>query len=118
MSENTVKSKEGVSEVEAYKAKYGKVYRIDATVEQDDSTSTEYHYYFRKPLTASYDRYIKSMSQSPTKATRRFALDNVVDEQANQLEAHLDEYPAFCLSIGEKLLAMLGLTKEVNLKQL
>ncbi|MFW5435208.1 hypothetical protein [Paenibacillus apiarius] len=119
MSENNnaAKATETTS-IESYKAKYGKVYRIQATIEQDDSTSIDHEYYFRKPQTASYDRYIKTTSQSPTKALRAFVMDNVVDEQATQLEAHLEEYPAFALSIGEKLLTVLGLSKEVNLKRL
>ncbi|BFH11088.1 hypothetical protein J6TS7_02880 [Paenibacillus dendritiformis] len=104
--------------IEVYKARYGKVYRVSATIEQDDSSTLEIEYYFRKPKTASYDRYVKTTSQSPTKAIRAFVLDNVVDEQAKQLEAHLEEYPAFALSIGEKLLTMLGLSKDVNLKLL
>ncbi|MCY9765171.1 hypothetical protein M5X06_31620 [Paenibacillus alvei] len=114
MAEKTAET----TSVETYKAKYGKVYRIQATVEQDDLTSIEVEYFFRKPKTASYDRYIKTTAQSPTKAMRVFILDNVVEEQAGQLESHLDEYPAFALSIGEKLLTMLGLSKDVNLKQL
>ncbi|CAH8721348.1 DUF6848 family protein [Paenibacillus melissococcoides] len=74
------------------------MYRLLATIEQDDfSSNLEIEYYFRKPKTASYDRYVKTASQSPTKALRAFVMDNVVDEQAAQLEAHLEEYPAFAL---------------------
>lgn len=103
---------------EEYKAKYGKVYRVTATLEPDDSTSINLEFYFKKPLAASYDRYVKTTSQSPTKALRVFILDNVVDELAGVLERELDEYPALALSIGEKLLTMLGLSKDVNLKLL
>ena len=94
--------------VETYKDKYGKVYRVKATLEPDDSTTVELDYFFKKPATASYDRYVKSTSQSPTKALKAFVLDNIVEEQAQKLEADLEEYPALTLSVGEKLLNILG----------
>ena len=105
-------------EVEMYKAKYGKVYRVCATVEPDDSTTVELEYYFRKPATASYDRYVKSTSQSPTKALKAFVTDNIIEEQTSKLNSDLEEYPALALSVGEKLLNMLGLSKDLNLKLL
>ena len=107
-----------VDKVETYKAKYGKVYCVTATIEPDDSETVELDYVFKKPATASYDRYVKSTSQSPTKALKAFVLDNIIDEQTQKLEADLEEYPALSLSIGEKLLNMLGLSKDINLKQL
>lgn len=108
----------GKDELETYKAKYGKLYSVNATIEPDDSTTVELEYLFQKPATASYDRYVKSTSQSPTKALRAFVMDNVIEEQAEKLEADLEEYPALALSVGEKLLHMLGLSKDVNLKLL
>lgn len=104
--------------IEDFKKKYGKVYQVKATLEPDDNTTVELEYVFKRPATASYDRYVKTTSQSPTKALRNFILDNVVDEQAVKLEADLEEYPALSLAIGEKLLTMLGLSKDVNLTQL
>ncbi len=103
---------------EEYKVKYGKVYRVAVTLDPDDSTTVNLEYYFKKPATASYDRYVKGVSQSSTKALKAFVLDNIVDEQTEKLEADLEEYPAFALSVGEKLLNMLGLSKDINLKQL
>lgn len=111
----TTKTKD---DFEAYRAKYGKLYRVNATVEPDDSTTVELVYLFQKPATASYDRYVKSTAQSPTKALRAFVLDNVIEEQHQKLEADLEEYPALALSVGEKLLNMLGLSKDINLKLL
>ncbi|WP_018750710.1 hypothetical protein [Paenibacillus sanguinis] len=106
------------SKVEEYKSKYGKVYQVKATIEPDDATTVDLEYCFKRPATASYDRYVKGTAQSPTKALKNFILDNIVEEQAAKLEADLEEYPALSLAIGEKLLAMLGLSKDVNLKQL
>ena len=117
-NETTVDIIKGKDLVETYKAKYGKVYRVKATIEPDDSTTVELDYFFKKPATASYDRYVKSTSQSPTKALKAFVLDNIIEEQAQKIEADLEEYPALALSVGEKLLNMLGLSKDINLKLL
>jgi len=106
------------NDVEAYKTKYGKVYQVGITIEPDDSTTIELEYIFRKPSTPSYDRYIKTASQSPSKALRAFIMDNVIDEQIQKLDADLEEYPALTISLGEKLLNMLGLSKDINLKLL
>ena len=104
--------------VETYKAKYGKLYRVEAVVNPDDVTTVELEYFFKKPATASYDRYVKSTSQSPTKALKAFVIDNIIEEQSQKIEADLEEYPALALSVGEKLLNMLGLSKDINLKLL
>lgn len=106
------------TKLDEYKAKYGKVYQVKTTLEPDDDTTVNLEYVFKRPNIASYDRYVKGTSQSPTKALRNFILDNIVEEQAATLEADLEEYPALSLPIGEKLLAMLGLSKDVNLKKL
>lgn len=106
------------NEIEGYKAKYGKIYQVGITVEPDDFTTLEFEYIFKKPNTANFDRYVKSVSQSSTKALKVFVLDNIIDEQSAKLEKDLEEYPALALSVGEKLLNMLGLSKDVNLKLL
>lgn len=118
MSEEKKAAANDVSASEAYKAKYGKVYRVSVTLEPDDNTTLQKEYFFRKPATASYDRYVKTTAQSATKALRAFALDNIVEEQYKALGDDLEEYPALALSLGEKLLNMLGLSKDVNLRQL
>lgn len=102
----------------ALKAKYGKVYEVDIEITPDDETTLTRTYYFKRPATASYDRYVKTTSQGSTKALKTFLLDNVADESTQQLEGDLEEYPALALSLGEKLLGMLGLTKSTNLKML
>lgn len=112
---NTAKEK---NVAEEYKAKYGKVYRVEITLEPDDNTTVDLEYFFKKPATASYDRYVKGVAQSATKALKMFVLDNIVEEQTAKIEADLEEYPALALSVGEKLLNMLGLSKDINLKQL
>ncbi|MNP78743.1 hypothetical protein D3C76_1764310 [compost metagenome] len=91
---------------------------MKATLEPDDQTTVDLEYIFKRPTVTSFDRYVKTTSQSATKALRNFILDNIVEEQATKLEADLEEYPALSLAIGEKLLTMLGLSKDVNLKLL
>lgn len=103
---------------EDIKRKYGKVYQVSITIEPDDVTTLTMEYCFTKPTTPSYERYIKTASSGMTKALSAFMFDNVVPEHKKKLEADLEEYPALAMSIGEKLLAMLGLSKETNLMKL
>lgn len=105
-------------DTEQLKEKYGKVYRVGLTLEPDDETEIDKEYYFKKPSMGSYDRYVKTTSQGATKALKVFLFDNVIDESRDMLAADLEEYPAMTLSIGEKLLNMLGLSKTANLKML
>ncbi|WP_411676862.1 hypothetical protein [Caproicibacter sp.] len=107
-----------VPSVDDLKAKYGKVYKVCATVQPDDDTSVDVEFVFKKPSTASYDRYMKTASNGMTKATEAFLYDNIADEYKPQLESTLGEYPALAISVAEKLLAMLGLSKLINLTTL
>jgi hypothetical protein len=100
------------------KAKYGKVYRVGVTIEIDDENSLDKEYYFKKPSTGAYDRYVKTASSGATKALKTFLFDSVTEESRTALETDLEEFPALTLSIGEKLLGMLGLSKQTNLKML
>lgn len=105
---------------EEIKQKHGdkKVYEVSFDIQPDGENDVSRKYFFVKPKVSSYDRYVKSMSQSVTKAMKTFVLDNIVPEQLEQLTADLEEYPAMALGLGEKLLTMLGLAKEVNLVKL
>ena len=106
------------NEVEQYKAKYGKVYRINIEVEPDDCTTINFEYFFTKPKVASFDRYVKEASKSSTRALKVFVLDNIIEEQTEKFMNDLEEYPALVLTVGEKLMSMLGMSKDVNLKML
>lgn len=81
-----MESKENIvtqaSSDEQLKEKYGgKLYRVGMTVPVDDENEVEYVYRFKRPSVPSYDRYIKSASQSGiTKASKVFMLDAVIDE--------------------------------------
>ena len=74
------------TDVESLKKKYAasdeKVYTVVTTVQVDDETEDEFTFLFKKPKAASYDRYVKTMSNSVTKASKSFAFDNIIDEQS------------------------------------
>ena len=104
---------------EELKSKYGKVYRIGMTVFEDDETEIELVYRFKRPSVASYDRYVKTLAQiGASKASKRFMLDAVVDEDEARLTADAETYPGVAVAIGGKLTDILGLTNAVNLKKL
>lgn len=103
---------------ETLKAKYGKVYRVNVTLTPDDETELDREYFFKKPTTPSYDRYLKTASKGASKAVKTFMFDNIVEESKRLLEEDLEEFPALAISIGEKLLASLGLATDTNLKKL
>ena len=91
-----------------------KYYEVTVTLQVDDETEEDKTYFFRKPKTPSYDRYLKTVQTSNSKALTAFCLDNIHPDQRETLEADFKEYPAMALSVGEKLLAMLGLQLLAN----
>lgn len=105
---------------EAYKSKgmQGKMYIVTTNLSQDDDMDRTLEFLFKEPKAASYDRYVKTASVSSSKAMRTFVLDNICPEQKNDLEKLLGEYPAMGISLGEKLLYMLGLSKTTTVRRL
>ena len=79
---------------------------------------TTMEFLFAEPKAASYDRYVKTASVSSSKAMRTFVLDNICQEQRKELEGLLEDYPAMGISLGEKLLYMLGLSKTTTVRRL
>jgi hypothetical protein len=114
-----MKKKENPDQLRSkYKAMDGKIYEIVTSIQEDDENEKEFDFIFRKPGTPSYDRYVKTSGTSGTKALKTFVLDNICDEQRTELKDALEEYPAMAISLGEKLLNMLGLSKETTVKKL
>lgn len=104
---------------EELKAKYGNIYRIGMTVSEDDENEIELFYRFRRPSVASYDRYVRTLAQvGASKASKRFMLDAVVEEDEARLTADVENFPGVAIAIGGKLTDILGLTNAVNLKKL
>lgn len=106
----------------ALKEKYSngesKIYEVTTTVQADDETEEEFSFLFRKPKPASYDRYVKTISSSVTKASKSFVFDNIVEEQKEELKKTVEEYPAMTISLADKLLRMLGLADTTSVKKL
>lgn len=105
---------------EKYKADghQGNMYIVTTNLSQDDEMDQTLEFLFKEPKAASYDRYVKTASVSNSKAMRTFVLDNICEEQKKELEILLVEYPAMGISIGEKLLYMLGLSKTTTVRRL
>lgn len=101
-----------------YKEMDGKIYEIVTSVQEDDENEKEFDFIFRKPGTPSYDRYVKTSATSGTRALKTFVLDNICEEQHKELKDVLEEYPAMAIGLGEKLLNMLGLSKDTTVKKL
>lgn len=110
------------ADVESLKQKYSgtdeKIYTVTTTVQVDDDTEEEFSYLFRKPKPASYDRYVKTISNSVTKASKSFVFDNIIEEQRDELKKTVEEYPAITISLADKLLRMLGLADTTSVKKL
>lgn len=117
--ENEAAKKEDVeSLVKKYSGTDEKIYTVTTTVQVDDDTEEEFSYLFRKPKPASYDRYVKTISNSVTKASKSFVFDNIIDEQRDELKKTVEEYPAITISLADKLLRMLGLADTTSVKKL
>lgn len=116
------KEAEQTGDVESLKRKYSgtdeKIYTVTTIVQVDDDTEEEFSYLFRKPKPASYDRYVKTISNSVTKASKSFVFDNIIDEQRDKLKKTVEEYPAITISLADKLLRMLGLADTTSVKKL
>lgn len=103
---------------EKYKTSGAKIYEVKTSFNEDDEVEKMYDFIFKRPNTASYDRYVKTSATSGSKALKMFLLDNICPEQERELQEALEEYPAMSIGIGEKLLNMLGLSKETQVKKL
>ena len=108
--------------IEQLKKKYSgtedKIYTVTTRVQVDDDTEEEFTYLFRKPKPASYDRYVKTISNSVSKASRSFVFDNIIEEQRDEPKNTVEEYPAITISLADKLLRMLGLADTTSVKKL
>lgn len=101
------------------KNKYGQVWQIDVTLDQDDDNEGRVlKFMFKKPSTASFNRYMKTASKNMTTSTETFVMDNIVDEQKDALKKECESYHGLALNIGQKLLGVIGLGDNINFKKL
>lgn len=101
------------------KQKYGELYHISQRLDSDDEHEGRLAgFYFKAPTQASFNRYLKNVSKNMAASTTIFVQDNVIDEQKEILEAESGKYPGLPLSIGQKLLAAIGMGDETNFRRL
>ncbi len=101
------------------KEKYGKIYKITVMVDEDDENEgRSISFIFKKPSVISFNRYLKTASKDMAKATGVFVQDNIIEEQASALKKECDAYPALAIGIAQKLLSALGLSDNINFKQI
>ena len=119
-NQNTeAKSVPDVLSENGYKSKYGQVWQIDITLDQDDDNEGRVlKFMFRKPSTASFNRYMKTASKNMATSTEVFVMDNIVDEQREKLKKECEYYNGLELKIGQKLLGVIGLGDNINFRKL
>lgn len=106
--------------IESYKAKYGKVYLVTTTVVdfENDGLDKTLEFAFRQPKPLDYDRFVKDLSKKPSSAFKNLVVSCIVDEQRQDLNQTLEDYPAIAQTMTEQLLKLMGLSDEVSLKKL
>ena len=78
----------GLPKVEDLKKKYGEIYEITVVVDEDDvNEGRSLVYYFKKPSTASFNRYLKTAGKNMATSTTNFVIDNIVEEQLEPFKA-------------------------------
>lgn len=109
------------TDIEALKKKYGpgEIYQIDVTVDEDDeNTGRILRFIFKRPSTASFNRYLKTASKNMAVSTTNFVMDNIVDEHSQALKKESEQYPGLALNIGQKLLTSIGMGDNINFRKL
>lgn len=108
-----------INNVAKLKEKYGELYQIDITLEEDDEHEGNIcRYYFRKPSNGSFNRYLKTAGKNLAKATEAFTDDNIIDEQRIDFSEKALIYPGLPLNCGNKLISALGLGDNINFRKL
>lgn len=97
------------------KEKYGKVYRVDVELEELEKDFT---FYFKKPSTPSFNRVLKTMSKKTLQTMKDFTMDNIVEEDKETYTGVMSDYPGLPMSVGQKLLSLLGVSDSVSIKKL
>ena len=97
------------------KEKYGKVYKVEAEIEDIEKT---FLFYFKEPHSASVNRYIRNASKKHLQAGIDFAQENVIEEQKEEFKNTIKEYVGISQLVSNKLLGFLGFTDNVTAKKL
>ncbi|MCX4341357.1 MAG: hypothetical protein OSJ72_17145 [Lachnospiraceae bacterium] len=101
------------------KEKYGELYEIAVMVDEDDVNAGRcVRFLFKRPSTASFNCYLKTASKDMMKASGIFAQNNIIEEQAEEFKKECSTYPALALGMSRKLLDVLGLSDNINFRQI
>ena len=101
------------------KEKYGKLYEIAVKVDEDDvNEGRSVRFLFKKPSAASFNCYLKTASKDMAKASGIFVQNNIIEEQKKEFEKECSVYPALALGMSRKLLDVLGLSDNINFRQI
>lgn len=112
------KEPQGMSAVLA-KQKYGEVWGVDAELGRDDVNDGKIiTFIFKRPTTASFNRYLKTANKNMASATELFVKDNLIEEHVTMFQEYCKTYPGLALGIGQKLLEAIGLGDNINFKKL
>lgn len=118
-AKSELKGSADIKNAESIKSKYGEVYQIDIKVDEDDTNEGRaLRFYFKRPTTASFNRYLKTASKNMATSTATFTIDNIIDEQKDTFETESEKYPGLALGVGTKLLSALGLSDSINFQKL
>ena len=108
-----------VSNAANVKKKYGEIYEISVVVDEDDENDgRRLVYYFKRPTTASFNRYLKTAGKNMAPSTTNFVIDNIIEEQMIPFKEECEKYPGLALNLGQKLLSAIGLGDNVNFRKL
>lgn len=101
------------------KEKYGKLYEIAVRVDEDDvNEGRSIRFLFKKPSVASFNCYLKTASKDMAKASGIFAQNNIIEEQLDEFKKECSAYPALALGMSRKLLDALGMSDNINFRQI
>lgn len=119
LKEGRTEAAKDCSDETSLKERYGTLYYISQRVDNDDENDGRLiEFYFKTPTQASFNRYLKSAGKNMAVSTTVFVRDNVISEQKDRLEEEFRKYPGLSLSIGQKLLAAIGMGDETNFRKL
>lgn len=104
---------------EKMKAKYGVLYEIGVTVDEDDKTEGRVIIFlFKKPTIAVFNRYLKNAKKNIAASTAVFTSDCIITEQEEQFREECERYPGLSLNMGSRLLETIGMGDNVNFRKL
>lgn len=110
--------KQDKASINDLRQKYGKVFAIGVELEDEDGNEIKKEFRFKNPKSTHYDRLLKEMSGKPSAAMKNYVFSLVIDEDRDELERTVEEYPGVAAGITDKLGEKIGLGTTVTIKKL